>query len=495
MRDGAKLATDLVKPDGPGPWPALLARTPYGRRGVDSSRFVGGRYAVVVQDMRGTGDSGGKRLTFFSDGWGSLQDGFDTVKWIANQPWSNGRIGTFGGSALGINQALLAGSLPPDLVCQHVSAATYDLFSSVYSGGALKRGMLESWIGRHGTDEMLDLVVSHREKDEIWSALDASHRFARIPYPTMHIGGWFDPFCQDTIDAFHGLQYSGAPGARGNQRLVIGPWIHGGISELRQGDLLFPPNSKYDFEGEMVAWFDHWLLGEDSRPKGPVVRYYTMGDMEDEESRSNIWRASDVWPIPSSPLRFYLHPGGSLGMHIPTCIKSSETYLYDPNDPVPTMGGANLARLGAGPLDQRKVESRDDVIVYDSHVLDEGLEVTGRVWVDLYISSSVSTTDFTAKLTDVYPDGRSILLLDGIVRLSAIGGKPRQVRIDLGSISILFGRGHRIRLAISSSNHPRFDVNPNTDEILMEQGEGVIARNTVHQDKTRPSALVMDGVP
>jgi len=491
MRDGTKLATEVYLPSGTGPWPVLLTRTPYGRKGVDPSALTTRGYVVVAQDTRGTGQSEDGNLLFVADGWGELQDGLDTVNWICSQSWCNGKVGTFGGSASGITQALLAPTLPPGLICQHIYAAPFDLFSSIRHGGVLRKAMVESWLGRHGTREALETILSHPDRDGLWSLLDATTLFERVPYPVMHIGGWFDPFCRDTIEAYVGLQHRGAKGARGNQRLVIGPWTHGGISKLHQGELVFPPNSRYDFEGEMLEWFDKWMRYEEG-VAGPAVRYYLMGASK-AETGGNRWKEAEDWPIPSQTLKLYLQEKGGLSRNMPRSSRSCDTFLYDPTDPVPTLGGANLRVLQPGPMDQRRVESRDDVITYDSPILEEELEVTGRVSVTLWVSSTATTTDFTAKLTDVYPDGRSILVMDDITRVRGLKGAPKVVKIDLGYISMVFAAGHRLRLAISSSNYPRFERNMNTDD-PGEAKEGVLAKNTVHHDSIRSSSLILPEV-
>jgi len=489
MRDGVHLATDVHLPKGRGPWPALLARTPYGRKGVDAPRPLERGYAVVVQDLRGTGESEGENMLFLTDGWGPLRDGYDTVLWIRKQSWCNGRIGTFGGSALGITQALLAPTLPPGLGCQHIYAAPFDLYRTVYPGGVLRKAMLESWMSRRGSKQAAQIVLSHRQRDHLWSLLDASSQFRKIRCPIMHVGGWFDPFCSETIDTFNALQSGGGPGARGNQRLVIGPWTHGGTGSCQQGDLVFPSNAVYDLEEEMLEWFDECLKGQclDERP---IVRYYVMGEATGREAVGNCWRESKRFPPRSQSYRLYFTPDGKLLPSPPDLEHKAVDFTYDPSDPVPTIGGATLRALDPGPRDQRVIENREDVLVYDTPVLETEIEVTGRVSVELWVSSTAATTDFTAKLTDVYPDGRSILMLQGIRRLRGLSNKPVRTEIDLGYISLVFSKGHRMRIDISSSSYPMYEKNLNTED-PSRAGEGVVATNTIHHGSETPSSITL----
>jgi len=489
MTDGVRLATDVHLPEGRGPWPVLLARTPYGKGGVDPSRLLERGYAVVVQDLRGTGDSEGENMFFLADGWGVLRDGYDTLVWIRQQGWRNGRIGTFGGSALGITQALLAPTLPPGLGCQHIYAAPFDLYTTLYPGGVLRNAMLESWMSRRGSERAAQIVLSHRQRDRLWSLLDASSQFERIRCPIMHVGGWFDPFCSETIDAFNALQSGGGPGARGNQSLVIGPWIHGGTRSRRQGELVFPENAVYDLEEEMLEWFDEWLKGQRFQKK-PIVRYYVMGEASGREDAGNYWRGSERFPPPSQPYKLYFTPDGRLLPSPPDLHHKALDFTYEPSDPVPSIGGATLRALDPGPRDQRAIETREDVLVYDTPGFEAEVEVTGRVSVELCVSSTATTTDFTAKLTDVYPDGRSILMLEGIRRIRGLSNKPVRIKIDLGYISLIFSKGHRIRIDISSSNYPMYEKNPNTED-AGRTGGGVVARNTIHHGSGTPSSITL----
>lgn len=252
----------------------------------------------------------------------------------------------------------------------------------------------------------------------------------------------------------------------------------------------------------MLAWLDHWVKGIDNGvEKSPAVRYYTMGAIGEKDAPGNEWRTSDVWPIPAVVTPFFLDKDGFLSKEMPReTTTTGKSYVFDPNNPVPTIGGNNLT-IAKGPLDQRKVEQRKDVLIFETPVLQEPLEVTGRIKVKLWASSTGKDTDFTAKLTDVYPDGRSMNVCDGIIRARyrksfekpelLVPGEIYEFEIDLWSTSIVFNRGHKIRLAISSSNYPRFDVNPNTGELPSTAKSKIAVRNTIYCDQSHPSAIYL----
>ncbi len=499
MRDGVLLATDVYLPSGEGPWPTILVRTPYGRGGA--GLFDDWGYAVVTQDMRGFGDSEGVKRPFESDGWGDLQDGYDIIEWIANQSWSDGKVGTFGGSALGITQNLMAGSYPPHLICQHIQVAASDLYSqAAFPGGVFRESMAEGWLGENAAPGVIDEWKSHSSYSPSWDAYNSELRVPGMTYAGFHLGGWYDIFSQGTINAFVERQHNGGQGSAGNQKLVMGPWIHVGFFIRRQGELMYPPNSLYilRYFSDAKVFFDYWLKGLDNGlMDGPAVTYYVMGDVDDHDAPGNEWREADDWPIPCTNFSLYLseenltrEPG----------MDSTDDYLYDSENPVPTVGGANLY-LASGSMDQRSVEGREDVLVYTTEPLGVPVEITGRIYVQLFASSSCTDTDFMAKLTDVYPDGRSMLVLDGAIRARhrnsmedeelMVPGEVYEFWIDLWSTSIVFNKGHRIRLAITSSNYPRFDANPNTGHPFGWGNETMTAQNTIYKGMSSPSRIIL----
>jgi uncharacterized protein len=497
MRDGVKLHTIVWLPEGSGPWPVILVRTPYppGR----ASGLVEQGYAYVLQNTRGRHGSEGENVPFLADAWGEHQDGYDCVQWVATQTWCNGKIGGLGGSAPGITQYLLAGSAPPQLTCQWVGAACSSLYhQAMHQGGAFRKAMVEGWMNNKEFDpSTLEFFRKNTTYNELWKGLDLTQVAHRVNVPVYHQGGWYDIFLQGNIDAFVALQYNGGPGAIGNQKLVIQPRSHGG-----RGDLKYPDNSREpdNFIGRF-QWLDQYLKGDSADPDTfPAVAYYLMGDVDDPNAPGNVWKYSDHWPVKAKQTAYYLRTYGRLTISPPPEKEEWTAYRYDPKDPVPTRGGQNLL-LPAGPMDQRQVENRSDVLVFTTDPLKEPVEVTGRVTVRLYASSSAVDTDFTAKLSDVYPDGRSMLLTDGIIRARhrksfereefLKPGAVYEFEIDLWSTAIVFNKGHRIRLAVSSSNYPRFDANPNTGRKSGGGEEPIVAINKVFFDASRPSALLL----
>ncbi len=500
MRDGTKLAADVYLPVGNGPWPAILMRTPYDKtKAAGASAWAKGGYAIVIQDIRGRFASEGKNVPFLNDGWGQHQDGYDTVEWIAKQPWCNGKVGTSGGSYLGCAQNFVVCTRPPHLVCSYANVAAADLYAhAVFIGGAFTKNLVEMWLrGNKWDPDFLGLVRRHPRYDEFWKDLNCLDKYPTAVTPMVQKGGWYDIFAQGTIDSFAALQNNGGPGAKGKQKLVMGAWTHGGWRKGSQGQLTYPPNSVSPEAVQEARWFEYWLKGVDNGiMKDPPVYYYVMGDTSDPQAPGNQWRTAENWPPASKPSLYYLRPDGRLLPESPAEKEASQTYSYDPANPVPTRGGLNL-NMPSGPMDQRPIENRPDVLLFTTPALERPLEVTGRIRVILWASSSAKDTDFTAKLTDVYPDGRSMLVCDGIIRARRREsmerdsfmepGKAYRFEIDLWSTSIIFNKGHKIRLAVSSSNSPRFDANPNTGEDSWSEQAPVVAANTIYHDAARPS--------
>jgi putative CocE/NonD family hydrolase len=505
MRDGVHLATDVYLPAGNGPFPVILLRSPYDKNGGSGLGEDGARrgYAIVIQDTRGRYASEGENLPFESDGWAAHQDGYDTLEWIAKQPWCNGKIGTFGGSALGITQLGMAGTGTSRLTCQHITVATPNFYQhGVFPGGVFKKAMIEDWlrVTQHSPDS-LKHWTSHPTYDAFWRARDLTTRWDKVNAPAIHIGGWYDLFTQGTLDAFQGYQTQGGPLARGHQKLLIGPWTHG-VFQAQAGELTYPnatqpPNNVQD----AWRWFDYWLK---DIPNGiadtPAVTYYVMGDVTDPHAPGNVWRTASAWPpIKTQPTAFYFHADRSLST-ARTPGDASLTYTYDPKHPVPTVGGPQLT-LPAGPRDQRAIESRPDVLTFTTEPLSAPLEVTGRVRVTLWASSDAPDTDFFAKLCDVYPDGRSMNVCEGQLRARFRAGfqqekllKSGQVvslPIDLWSTSIIFNRGHRLRVQITSSNAPGYDPNPNTGAPFRANDQTRVAQNTIYLDSRHPSHILL----
>jgi predicted acyl esterase len=502
MRDGIRLATDVYLPSGTGPWPVILARTPYNKdmgAGIGADGAKRG-YAVVVQDCRGRFASEGENLPFHLD----HRDGPDTMRWIVGQSWCNGRIGTWGGSAGAITQLLLTGRDGPQPVCEHLTVGAPDLYDAMYPGGVFKAAMIEGWIrGTRFASNALAVWEGHPANDAYWQERSLSSRYAKAETAAVHIGGWYDIFAQGTLDSFVGYQTRGGPAARGRQKLVMGPWTHG-VLQNRAGDLKFPDNAKRP-PGDIHdawKWFDWQLKGQTNGfETAPAVTYYVMGDVTDPKAPGNVWRTADRWPpVPTRPTPWFLRGDRTLKATGPGLQAPSLTYSCNPTNPVPTLGGRELT-LPAGGVDQRKIEARPDVLVFTSAPLDEPLEVTGRVRVKLWASSDAPDTDYIVRLCDVYPDGRSINVCDGQRRARfrtsfaketrLEPGKFHPFEIDLWSTSIIFNRGHSLRVHVTSSSAPGLDPNPNTGAAFRAPGPPQTAHNTIGVDRHHPSQIVL----
>lgn len=500
MRDGVKLATDIHLPEGSGPWPTLLVMTPYNRKGVESLAAETGKrgYALVAQDFRGRFDSEGDDYpVFLSCGWGEHQDGYDTVEWIAAQPWSNGKIGGFGVSAPGIALNMTAPSRPPHLTCCYVSVAFSNMYSqAAYQGGAFRKGLLEEWLKEcKFNPKTLELVRAHPNYDDFWKAVDPEQVASQVNVPTMFVGGWYDIFAAGTLNSFAAINKRGGEGARGKCRLVMEPYGHG-----RCEDLVFP-NASQPPSADAWNWFDLWLKHDGKGIEQiPVVQYFVMGDPTDPNTQGNKWKTADDWPVPAQSVAVYLHTDNKLRLKASEELFGSLSYQYDPKNPVPTVGGANLTG-SKGPKDQRSIEERPDVLLFNSPVFDRYIEFTGQIRLKLWASSTAPDTDFTAKVCDVYPDGRSMIVLDGVLRASHRNsmdaaeplepGKIYEMEIDLWSTSLVVGPGHRMRIAISSSNSPRFEPNPNTVAASGVDDKTQVATNTIYMNATHPSHILL----
>jgi predicted acyl esterase len=506
MRDGVKLATDIYLPAGAGPFPVILIRLPYNKNGLAGMGADGAKrgYAIVAQDTRGRFASEGENLPFIGDYWGKYADGQETVEWIAKQSWCNGKIGTFGGSALGITQLGLAGTGTDKLSAQLIQVATPRFYhDAVFPGGVFKKAMLEDWLkATQHSPESLKYFIDHPTYDAFWRGQDLTTRWSKVNAPAMHVGGWYDIFAQGTIDAFLGYQTKGGPKARGKQKLLIGPWAHG-IFQEKVGAFTFPnaktpPNSLAD----PWRWFDYHLKGAENGMSGvPAVTYYVMGDTTDKSAPGNEWRTAETWPpVPATPTPYYLRADKTLTLTKPAENEAALTYAYDPKNPAPTIGGPQLT-LPAGPLDQRALESRPDALVFTSEPLAAPLEVTGRVTVRLYAASDAPDTDFFVKLCDVYPDGRSFNVCEGQLRARFREGFTQEKRlepgkvvalpIDLWSTSIIFNKGHRLRVIVTSSSAPGYDPNPNTGASFRADDRTRIARNTLALSARHPSHILL----
>lgn len=536
MKDGARLCTNVFLPSAPGRFPTLLVRTPY-NKGVQLTPyyegFVAHGYALVIQDVRGRYHSSGEFRPLEQE----PRDGDETLNWIAQQPWSNGRIGMFGGSYLGIVQWRVAPLGNPHLKALFPVVSGGDEYvDRFYSpGGAMKLGHRLLWISenlrvqgfktpefslfiRHLPLRTIDAAAAgqrvaffqkaldHPAYDSYWKALSTREKLDQIRVPVFVAGGWYDNFVESDLKAFSFLRKRG-----GDYHVLIGPWAHNMAYKFPDAD--FGSDALIPLRTIQLAWFDRWLKPGTVPVRStsePPVRIFVMG--------INQWRHEQEWPLQrAKPTPMYLISAGKantrsgdglLSWNPPKGPLPPDQYTYDPKDPVPTMGGSvccNPRLFPWGPMDQRRVEERRDVLVYTSDPFLDDIEVTGTIEVVLNISTSAPDTDFTAKLVDVSSDGHARNLCDGILRLRyregldkgvlAIPGSVYRISIDAGVTSNVFRAGHRIRVEISSSNFPRFDRNPNTGRTIATETELRIANQTIFHDRNRPSYILLPVIP
>ena len=516
MRDGANLATDVYYSPGSygTPKPVILVRTPYGKTDwaydLYSMFYFIQDYHLVIQDLRGTSDSGGgQNFLLFTK---SYQDGVDTINWIMDQSWCNGKIGSVGVSALCINQYFYAGMNPNGLATQSLWFGTPELFDHAIYQGSYHKSSVEKWIestAPENYDYQIDTIFDYFPKNTTMYnstslSIPIGPNYSNISVSGLHVGGWYDHFLQGTIDGYIGYDDYGTAQARGRQKLIMGPWTHGSVYGGKQGELKYPSNSNgfnliFNWEQEI---FDEALRGVTADWDGARVAYYLMGDV-DTKGDWNYWRYAYDWPLDYINTSFYLQEGGVLNKTTPT-LSYNYSYLYDPRDPIDTLGGQNQPFDKNGPYDQRPVENRSDVLLFETDVLTEPFETVGRIWGHLYVTSNCTDTDFTVKLTDVYPDGRSMLITDGSLTVRSRKGYAQEyfmsgnktdvyeLLVDCWSTAYTFAPGHKIRVAISSSNYPRFGLNPNTGAPLAENYLNYnIANNTLCTGSLYNSSIIL----
>ncbi len=506
MRDKIRLATDVYLPlyinESK---PVIFARTPYNKNALSSLAYYAETGIIVVlQDFRGFYASEGElSLPFISE----QTDGHDTLNWITDQPWCNGKIGTWGLSALGIAQYLMAPNAPESLVCQFPIVAAPNVYSTAFTGGQLRNELIIPWTEANGFPETtFDLLQTNEKYGGIWKEGNIENNYSDINAASIHMGGWYDIFSQNTIDAFTGYQTEGGTGAAGNAKLIMGPWVHAGMFGVRTGDIFFPHQDPGIVIKATNAVFEKWLLDNSSIwDMLPPVMFYLMSSLEYNPGHlANNWYQASSWPIWSIPFDLYMYSNLSLipppyipAASLPTSSESTTDslwYLYDPNDPVQTIGGGNLA-TPAGIYDQQPLDARDDILRFTTSTITQPEAVVGQIEVTLYVSSNCTDTDFTVKLIDVYPDNRSMIISDTIIRsrnrnsLSdwdfLTPGSIYEINLKLDSTAYLFNEGHKLRIDISSSNYPRFESNPNTGDPLWANSTTYVANNTIYTNGSK----------
>lgn len=545
MRDGVVLRGDIYRPDGAERRPCILIRTPYGKRDDGDEGFVSFAvargYSVVVQDVRGRYASDGAFDPYRQEG----RDGYDTVEWIASQPWSNGRVGTAGLSYPGAVQWLLAAEAPPHLQCIFPAMCFSSARQFIYFGGAFDLSWIpwtanniapdrrrrlhlrgaqttgqarEMWKKiatasyRHLPLNTLPLLkdvapfyyewLDHPDDSSYWNYAEIASKHGQVKVPSFNFSGWHDegygPVGATTN--FAGMRHRGGSAAARAPRLLIGPWTHGEptVKSTRVGDRDFGSDAGLDYSALVLDWCDLHVRGIDrGLSKQAPVRYFLMGE--------NRWREAQEWPLPGTMYaELYLRSGGQLTREPPAANEPADRYLYDPNHPVEDPH----FEAGLGPHDQRSIESRSDVKVFTSAPLTEDLEVTGQIEFRLWISSTAQDTDFFARLLDVEPDGTAWNLMSPTLEVLRTRyrhredepelmapGRVYELALQLGRTGNLFRRGHRIRVQITSSFFPHLDRNPNTGTRIAAETKLIPATQTIFHDAFRPSKVLLPVIP
>ena len=498
-----------------------MDRSPYGGTSTEliADIYAGiGDYVAIGQDMRGTCKSEGNFSLWRNDG----EDAFDTFAWIVAQTWSNSKIFTVGASADGVAQYVQTLQLPPNLVSQFIIVATIDARSTVFPGGGYRHGLIDNWL--HGTvphqaDDLIVNVKGRNGASDWWDPLNVSApaNWDKVRAPAVFWAGWYDIFAQGNLNGHYIYQNLAHAAARGKSYLVVDPLGH-----CQAATKYFPSNIGHvDGRAALGALLSIQMVEGDGTIEEPAenvkfITFYVMGPdpniVGTKGVAGNFWTTHDTWPEPKG-LTLYLNEDRSLSSTVPAAA-SSASYKYDPKNPVPTLGGNNLEVQPCGPVDQTPVENRTDVLLYTTAPLAEDTYVTGALFVTLFVSSDMVDTDFTAKLTDVYPDGSSHLIQDGIYRMRwrdgndgdgtfwpaaptlMTPGDTYEINVDLWNTSYVFNAGHSIRLAVSSSNSPRFKANPNLGLDLNEEDKHApkVATNTLFYGGATPSHITLPTV-
>jgi putative CocE/NonD family hydrolase len=539
MGDGVRLAADIYHPDTIGEYPVILIRTPYNKRNreygyeIFGGLFASQGYVIVIQDVRGKFGSEGDFYPIINEG----SDGVDTIRWINTQSWCNGKIGMFGISYFGATEWFVTPLERETLVTVvpiFTTQSAYDLwltrgvfnynltFTWHYRNDVRKKRKMKfvEWKKGVGTlplisadnslgvqNPIYDEWISHPVPGPFWDRMRVDNQVEQIQCPALMVAGWFDPFLSKMLDDYNRIRDKGGSAAARSSRLIIGPWNH--VTESRYKDESFTEEARFLGQIQTIfRWYDYWLKNEvNGIEKEAPVRIFVMG--------KNQWRSEQEWPLARTRYtRYYLHSkgnantsngDGSLSLDSPT-KEYPDVFLYDPEDPVPSIDmGKLFISFSYIPADQKEVEARQDVLVYSTDPFREELEVTGPVKLVLYASTSVLDTDFTVKLTDVYPDDRSVLVSSGIIRARfresltnpslLEPGRVYRYEIEVGATSLVFAKDHRIRIQISSSDFPRRDRNLNAGTEIGLTAETIQATQTVYHDDRYASYLLLPVIP
>jgi len=508
MRDGKNLSAYLYTPPGKGPWPVVFEQRYADLRGAGTRKAAANLaskgFIVAMVNYRGTYKSEGVWVGYRALAWGKLQDGFDTCEWLATQKWCTGKVGTFGSSQGGYAQNFLAVTNPPHLTCQYMVDTGLSLFQEGYRIGGTTRPERFKSLGAVSRDpadnqKLLEEWFRHPTYDDYWRDEDCSLHFDKMNVPCFTIGSWYDFMNQGSIASFQGRQHRGGKNSRGTQQLIIGPWLHGRLNKGNKvGDLTYPENATWPEEEHMVRWFNHYLKGEANNvEKEPAVRYYVMGAVGEKDAPGNQWREAKDWPPAATSTSYFLRDDGLLSSEAPTRETGKTEYQSDPLKPM-SIPGTGFP----GAKDARTFEKQAEVRTFTTDLLAKPIEWTGRIRAELHVSSTAKDTDFIVRISDVYPDGRSILIVDYPIRaryregfekeVLMMPGQVYKIEYDIGWISQVFNAGHRIRVTVASTGAPLYEPNPQTGEPLTIAfpKNAVTATNTIHHNRNHASRIL-----
>jgi predicted acyl esterase len=491
MRDGVALATTMFLPPGDGPWATILIRTPYERNGgakYFKSLCAKGSYACVIQDPRGDGDSQGKPLADPVNSENEIADSYDTIDWIAKQPWSNGRVGMTGGSGNGMAAAMAYLCKHPALVV--VEPANSAGNTALYWGfeNGVRRKLYE-WLNQRNlkVSEWPRPTIYHYDRAHWNSLLDEAAKDNKTVY--LGSDGWFNIFGDSAVDFFEKF------GPSGKVFIAVNASAHGAHCDKGVKFKIGPAAGA----APMPSFLD--VLDGKVKPEKSQILYAVLGDVTDPSAPGNVKRASPVWPPTHVPTPFYLTPSGGLSLK-PAATTGKISFPYDPANPVPSLGGGwSFGNDPNGAVDQRPLADRKDVVRLVSEPLDSPLEIAGKIRADLFISSDAPDTLFVVKLVDIYPDGQEILLReaaamaryrDGFDKPAPLEpGKTVRLAFDCNSIAAVFNKGHRIGVFITSSSSPAYEVHPNTYEPAASADQMKAAIQNIHISPTAPSSIIL----
>jgi predicted acyl esterase len=513
MRDGKHLSAYLYFPAGDGPWPVLFEQryadiTGAGTR-TTAAKLAEAGYVVAMVNYRGTYKSEGTWVGYRALGWGELKDGYDACEWLATQPWSTGKTGTFGSSQAGYAQNFLAITQPPHLTAQYMVDTGLSLFHEGYRiGGTTRPERFKSLskVAREpaDNDRLLEEWYRHPHYDDYWRDEDCSLHFDKMNVPCFTIGSWYDFMNQGSIASFQGRQKNGGENSRGKQQLIIGSWLHGRLNKGNKvGDLVYPENATWPEYDHMIRWFDYWLKGKETGvAKEPAVRYYVMGAVGEQDAPGNVWRTADDFPPLARMTPMYLAADGQLATTAPVAETGSTSYVSDPKNPM-SIPGTSFP----GAQDSQAFEQQAEVRTFTTEPLESAIEWTGRIRAELYLSSTAPDTDVIVRVSDVYPDGRSILIVDYPQRLRYRDGFDHEVLMtpgdiakvayDIGWLSQVFNKGHRIRVTVASTGSPLYEPNPQNGKpaTIEFPDDAAVATNTIHHSRAHASRILAPVAP